>query len=51
MKQSTEAAWKRAMKIQEVILRADGSTDHVVAGRRDHRHQLSTASPGALRII
>ena len=29
---------ERAMKVQEVILRAHGEEDHVVAGGGDYRH-------------
>lgn len=34
-----ESAVERAMKIQEVILRAMAKTDHLVAGCGNHRHQ------------
>ena len=39
MKFYSEAAMERAMKIQEVILRAIGKRINLVAGSRDHRDQ------------
>jgi hypothetical protein len=35
----TKAAMERAMKVQEVILRAMAKKINVVSGGRDHRHQ------------
>ena len=45
------AAVERAMKVQEVILRAMAKQDHVVAGGGDYRHQRPSdaALAGALR--
>jgi DNA-binding GntR family transcriptional regulator len=40
MKQLSAAAVERAMKLQDVMLRGNGQTDHVVSGSRDPRHQL-----------
>ena len=37
MRRYPESAGERAMKIQEVILRAHGEEDHLVAGGGDHR--------------
>ena len=50
MRRYSEAAWERAMKVQEVILRA-GEADQLVAGGGDHRDLGSqpTAVEGALR--
>ena len=37
-----QAAVERAMKVQEVILRAMAKKNHVVASGRDHRDQRPT---------
>jgi hypothetical protein len=49
----TKAAMERAMKVQEVILRAVAKKIHVVSGSRNSRDQRPThaALAGALRGV
>ena len=48
MKHYPEAAMERAMKVQEVSLRAIWEADHVVAGGRDSRDELP--EPATLEV-
>jgi len=49
----TKAAMERAMKVQEVILRAVAKEDHLVASGGDYRHQRPAHATlaGALRGV